>query len=89
MNEIVKKLVNWLQFLIGDTRELEHHSIPFRFHVPKEWEPLIPDIAEDTRVSSDVVWLAMSKLNNNQDKDMSPIEVYMIVTDAIEEFKRS
>lgn len=89
MNQIVETLVVWLQWEYGDARGLDKLTVPYYAVLPKSWEALIPDLAKTLDVRWEFIMLVMSQLYWRQGKDLSPIEVYMIITDAIEEFKRS
>ena len=88
MNDIVKVLVTWLQWEFGDERRLDTSSIPYYAVLPRSWEAMIPDLAERLGVRQAIIMLVMSQLYWRQGKDLSPLEVYVIVTDAIEEFKK-
>lgn len=89
MKYIVDTLVTWLQWEGATANNLQNFTLPYYAVLPRKWEAMMPELAKELNVHYNFIWLVMSQLYWRQGKNLTDIEIWMIITEVVDEFRRS
>lgn len=89
MKYIVDALVTWLQWEGMTANNFQDFTLPYYAVLPRNWEAMMPELAKELNVHYNLVWLIMSQLYWRHGKNLTEVEIWLIITEVITEFRRS
>ena len=88
MREDMVMMVNHLSDWIWRCSGMFTTSVPIVMQLPDDWWDVVNDLSRDYHVSGERIWEILSHILWRWGKNFSPVEVYMMVSEAMEDVNR-
>lgn len=84
MREDTVAMVNHLSDWILKSSSMFRASVPIVMQLPDDWWEVANDLSREYNINANLVWEILSHILWRWGKDFAPIEIYMMVSEAME-----